>query len=156
MRHQLCRIDVCWALIKGNEVCKDQEMHKRFAKSCPLYARTACFTSNAVHYNQLEDHENELVMELRKGCSAFRLDGDLKTYDIQLDTGDNSEMAFSVAKTTCKTDDIAYLEFGCNFEYTDPIGLPAINTCQVCQVIICSSESKLLMRCKLCYHTVWK
>ena len=109
-------------------------MHKRFAKSCPLYARTACFTSNAVHYNQLEGHDNELVMELRKGCSAFRLDGDLKTYEIELDTGDNSQMSFSVAKTSCKNDEIAYLEFGCNYEYTDPIGLPPINTCQVCQV----------------------
>ena len=118
----------------SNEVCKDQEMHKRFAKSCPLYARTACFTSQAIHYNQLEGHEGEAVMELRKGCSAFRLDGDLKTYEIELDTGDNSQMSFSVAKTTCKNDEIAYLEFGCNYEYTDPIGLPPINTCQVCQV----------------------
>ena len=118
----------------SNPVCLDQEMHKRFAKSCPLYARTACFTSQAIHYNQLEGHENEAVMELRKGCSAFRLDGDFKSYDIELDTGDNSQMSFSVAKTTCKNDEIAYLEFGCNYEYTDPIGLPPINTCQVCQV----------------------
>ena len=83
-----------------------------------------------------EGKENELVMELRKGCSAFRLDGDFKSYDIELDTGDNSQMSFSVAKTTCKNDEIAYLEFGCNYEYTDPIGLPPINTCQVCQVIL--------------------